>query len=259
MQTVILCGGRGMRLREYAEAIPKGLVEVGGWPILWHIMKSYAHYGFKDFTLTLGYLGERIKEYFLNYNAWPGLDLRVRLGSNDPPEPLRQAPEDWTITFADTGLDTNTGGRIKRIEPYVGEDVFFVTYGDGLSDIDLAALLAFHRSHGRIATVTVVKPRLTFGLLDIDTDQRVTRFTEKPVLSGWINGGFFVFNRRVFDYLEEDDVLELEPMAKLAADGELMAFRHEGFWACMDTYKDTVDLNAAWSAGEAPWWTWRDR
>jgi len=258
MQTVILCGGRGMRLREYTEAIPKVLVEVGGRPILWHIIKYYAHFNYTDFVLALGYLGDRIKEYFLDYHGWKGRDLRLCLGSTHPPELIGADGEDWTITFAGTGLDTNTGGRIKRVRLYLRDDVFFVTYGDGVSDIDLRQLEEFHRSHGRIATVTVVRPRLTFGVLDVDGEQQVTRFNEKPRLDGWINGGFFVFDSRVFDYLEDDSVLEREPLERLAADRQLMAYQHRGFWACMDTYKDNLDLNAAWSCGEAPWRTWGD-
>ncbi len=259
MQTVILCGGRGTRLREYTETIPKVLVEVGGRPILWHIMKSYAHCGYSEFLLALGYLGDHIKEYFLDYHQWRGRDLRLHLGSNGSPELLGDDHEQWLITFVDTATDTNTGGRIKRMRPYIEGDVFFATYGDGLADLDLRQLEAFHRSHGRIATVTVVRPRLTFGLLDVDEERRVTRFNEKPCLDGWINGGFFVFDTRIFDYLDADSVLEREPMERLAADGQLMAYQHGGFWACMDTYKDNVDLNAAWSCGRAPWRTWGDR
>ena len=258
MQTVILCGGRGTRLREYTETIPKVLVEVGGRPILWHIMKGYAQYGCTEFVLALGYRGDRIREYFLDYHRWKGRDLRLRLGSNRPPELLGADREDWMITFVDTGPDTNTGGRIKRVRSQLQGDVFFATYGDGVSDLDLRRLEEFHRSHGRIATVTVVKPRLTFGVLDVDAEQRVTKFDEKPGLDGWINGGFFVFDERVFDYLEADSVLEHEPMERLAADGQLMAYQHHGFWACMDTYKDNIDLNTAWSCGEAPWRTWGD-
>lgn len=258
MQTVILCGGRGTRLREYTEAIPKVLVEVGGRPILWHIMKSYAHFGYNDFVLALGYLPDRIKEFFLNYHGWRGRDIRLHLGTPAPPEFIGGERDDWSITFADTGLDTNTGGRIKRLERYLTGDRFFATYGDGVSDLNLDELLAFHERHGRIATVTVVRPRTSFGLLEIDGEHRVTRFKEKPQLDWWINGGFFVFDRRVFDYLCPDSVLEREPMERLAADGQLVAFKHDGFWACMDTYKDNVELNAAWSSGTAPWCTWRD-
>ncbi len=255
MQTVILCGGRGTRLREYTEALPKVLVEVGGRPILWHIMRGYAHRGFNDFVLALGYLGDRVKEYFLDYHGWRGRDLWLRLGSQNPPEVVGQR-EDWSIIFADTGPETNTGGRLKRIQRYLREGTFFATYGDGLSDLDHQHLLEFHRSHGRIATVTVVRPRLTFGIVELDGGHRVARFSEKPQLDSWINGGFFVFDERVFEYLGEDSVLEREPLERLAADGELMAYRHEGFWACMDTYKDNVDLNNAWACGRAPWRTW---
>ena len=258
MITVILCGGRGTRLREYTETIPKVLVEVGGRPILWHIMKGYAHYGHSQFVVALGYLGDRIKQYFLDYHRWNGRDLRLRLGPNGSPELLGADQDDWTITFVDTGPDTNTGGRIKRLRPHLQDDVFFATYGDGVSDLDLRRLEEFHRSHGKIATVTVIRPKLSFGVLEVDSEQQVTQFNEKPCLDGWINGGFFVFDSRVFDYLEADSVLEREPMERLAADGQLMAYQHDGFWACMDTYKDNVDLNAAWSCGAAPWRTWGD-
>ena len=259
IQTVVLCGGKGTRLREYTEAIPKVLVEVGARPILWHIMKSYAAHGFDEFILALGYLGDRIKDYFIEQEGWRGRDVALRLGSGEPPELLQNGGDGWSITLADTGLDTNTGGRIKRVRRYLRDGVFFATYGDGVSDLDLRRLLEFHRSHRRVATVTVVRPRLTFGLLEVADDDRVTSFREKPQLDGWINGGFFVFDQRVFDYLEDNSVLEREPMERLAADGQLMAYRHEGFWACMDTYKDQADLNAAWVSGRAPWRTWEER
>src|SRR5438874_6234948 len=230
--TVVLCGGRETRLREYTETIPKVLVEVGGRPIVWHIMKTYAHCGFNEFVLALGYLGDRVKEYFLDYHGWRGHDLRLNLGSEVGPELLGAEQEAWTITFADTGLNTNTGGRVKKLKKYVGNDIFFVTYGDGVANIDLRQLLSFHRSHGRIATVTAVQPNLTFGVLDLGRDQCVRSFTEKPLMDAWINGGFFVFDQRVFDYLEDNSVLEREPLERLAADGQLMAYRHQGFWAC---------------------------
>jgi glucose-1-phosphate cytidylyltransferase len=257
VQTVLLCGGRGTRLREFTEAIPKVLVEVGGRPILWHIMKTYSHYGFDDFVLALGYLGDRVKQYFLDQHAWRGRDLRLRLNSGAEPEPLGTGlgTEKWDVIFGETGLDTNTGGRIKRLRQYIQGDVFFATYGDGVADLDLRALLAFHRSHGRIATVTAVKPHLTFGVLDVQQNQ-VRGFQEKPQLDRWINGGFFVFDQRVFDYLEDDSVLEQEPLERLAAQGELMAYSHEGFWACMDTYKDNERLNQLWSTNRAPWKVW---
>lgn len=259
IQTVVLCGGKGTRLREHTETIPKVLVEVGARPILWHIMKGYAEHGFDEFIVALGYLGDRIKAYFIEQEGWRGRDVTLRLGSGEPPELLENGGDGWSITLADTGLDTNTGGRIKRVRPHLRDGVFFATYGDGVSDLDLRRLLEFHRSHGRAATVTVVRPRLTFGLLEVTDDDRVTSFREKPRLDGWINGGFFVFDQRVFDYLEDDSVLECEPMERLAADGQLMAYRHEGFWACMDTYKDQSDLNTAWTSGNAPWCTWEKR
>jgi glucose-1-phosphate cytidylyltransferase len=255
VQTVILCGGRGTRLREYTETIPKVLVEVGGQPILWHIMKTYAHFGFNDFVLALGYLGDRIKQYFLDCHGWRGRDMRLRLGRYDPPE-LLGGEDDWRVTFADTGPETNTGGRIKRVRPYLGDDVFFATYGDGVADLDLRELLRFHRSHGRIATVTAVRPVLSFGVMELEESQAVRRFREKPRLDHWINGGFFVFDSRVFDYLDESSILEREPLERLATDGQLMAYCHDRFWACMDTYKDNERLNELWASGQAPWKVW---
>ena len=253
---MILCGGRGTRLREYTEAIPKVLVEIGGRPVLWHIMKIYAHHGYGEFVLALGYLGDRVKEFFLDYDGWRGRDIRLVLGRNSPPEILSSESEGWSLVLCDTGSETNTGGRIHRLAGQLGGETFFATYGDGVADVDLGRLLDFHRSHGRAATVTVVRPRLSFGLLEIE-DGQVTSFREKPWLDGWVNGGFFVFEPRIFDYLDPTSVLEQEPMQRLAAEGQLMAYRHEGFWACMDTYKDNVELNARWDAGQAPWRVWR--
>jgi len=256
IQTVILCGGRGTRLREFTEAIPKVLVEVGGRPILWHIMKGYGASGYSDFILALGYLGERIKGYFIDFNSWRGQDVRIRLGSPESLEMVGHRLDDWTVTFVDTGQDTNTGGRLKRLESYVKGNTFFATYGDGVSNIDYDRLLEFHRNHGRIATVTVTRPHLNFGLVELDGADRVTAFKEKPEVDGWINGGFFVFDRRIFDYLDPNSVLEREPMEQLAKAGELMAYCHQGFWACMDTYKDNLDLNTMWQSGQAPWKKW---
>jgi glucose-1-phosphate cytidylyltransferase len=235
IQTAILCGGRGTRLREHTATIPKVLVEIGGYPILWHILKGYSQGGYNDFVLALGYLGEKIEEHF----AAPD---------------RREAG--WNIDFQHTGTDTNTGGRILRLESSIRGDTFFATYGDGVADVDLDALLAFHREHGRAATVTIVRPRSPFGMVEVDDELHVVDFKEKPLMDQWISGGFFVFDRRIFDYLEDDSILEREPMQRLAADGELMAYRHQGFWACMDTYKDTVELNSAWADGGAPWCTW---
>jgi glucose-1-phosphate cytidylyltransferase len=262
IQTVILCGGRGTRLREYTEAIPKVLVEVGGYPILWHIMKGYAAYGFEDFVLALGYLADRVVDYFGEalQSSPPGADRQSKvtpsLDGTATEVQSRKSIEPWSIAAIDTGEETNTGGRIKRLEPKVHGETFFATYGDGVSNIDLRSLLSFHNAHGRIATVTVVRPQLSFGLVELENDGQVRCFTEKPQMEGWINGGFFVFDRRVFDYLDDDSVLEREPMERLASDGQLMAYRHDGFWACMDTYKDNLSLNQSWSAGNAAWKTW---
>jgi glucose-1-phosphate cytidylyltransferase len=233
MKTVILCGGRGMRLGEHGINIPKALIEIGGKPLLWHLLKYYAYFGLNDFVLCLGYLGSEIQSYF------------------------EANPEDWYITFADTGLDTNTGGRLKLIKNYLGNDEeFCVTYGDGLANVDLPALLQFHRSHHKIATLTAVNPRSQFGVLKLDEENSVTEFQEKPLLKEWINGGFFVFNRRIFDYLNDDSILEREPFEQLAIEREVMAFKHAGFWKCLDTYKDNLEFNQLWDENEAAWKLW---
>src|SRR5204863_4785784 len=244
MKTVILCGGRGTRLDEHGTAIPKGLFPIGDRPMIWHICKIYSQIGFNEFVLCLGYLKERYSEYF-------GLEIVSADRNNGFTN-----EEDWNIKLADTGLDTNTGGRIKSVESFLdGEQRFFATYGDGLSDVNLKALLEFHRSHGKIATLTAVNPISTFGLLDIDENSGVRLFREKPKLNEWINGGFFVFEREIFDYLNTDSTLEKSPFRALAAEGQLMAFRHGGFWKCMDTYKDSIEMNELWAQG-APWRSW---
>lgn len=258
-KVVILAGGQGMRLREETEFRPKPMITVGERPILWHIMKSYAQYGLRDFIVCLGYRGEVIKQYFLDYHAM-SRDFTVDLGRHgavtlhDGPS---AAEEDWRITLAETGLSAMTGARIKRIERYIEGDTFLVTYGDGVSDVNIGRLLAFHREHGKIGTVTGVFPPSRFGEL-IRTGERVTEFNEKPLMhDGCINGGFFVFSRRFFDYLQDDDacVLEGQPLARLAQDGELMVHEHRGFWQCMDTMRDLQLLRNLWSQG-APWRTW---
>lgn len=258
MKVVILCGGKGTRLKEQTESIPKPLIEIGGRPILWHIMKIYAAHGFNDFILCLGYKGQAIKEYFMDYLSWRHHDFSLDLSGKEPQaQLLNHDQEAWKITFADTGEETNTGGRIKRIAPLIGgEDSFVATYGDGVADIDITKLAEFHRTHGRIGTITVVNSPSPFGLLDVEGDGRVSRFREKPLLDQWINGGFFVFRREFLDYLCEDDVLEQAPLERLAKDGQLMAFRHEAYWECMDTYKDTVQLNELWASEKAPWKIW---
>jgi glucose-1-phosphate cytidylyltransferase len=232
---VILCGGRGTRLQEHTQAIPKPLVEIGGMPIVWHVIRLYAAHGFRRFLLATGYKGELI-ERFVTGQAWP---------------------EGVAVECVDTGLDTQTGGRIARMAPALaGERLFCATYADGVADVDLQALLDFHASHGAAATMTVVRPELQFGVTELDGDGRVTGFREKPRSEHWINGGFFCFAARALDYIAPDSVLERAPLEGLARDGELRAHRHEGFWECMDTYKDAVALNDLWSAGRAPWALW---
>jgi glucose-1-phosphate cytidylyltransferase len=257
MKTVILCGGRGTRLGEHGVSVPKALIEIGGRPILWHLLKLYAHHGLNDFVLCLGHLGDSIKRYFLEHH-WLYADFTLemsRAGDYHLRKHLAEG-EDWRLTFAETGTETNTGGRLKRVAPYIPDDDFCVTYGDGLSDIDLRALIDFHRAHGRIATLTAVNPRSSFGLLSLEEDGVVTEFREKPAMREWINGGFFVFNRRIFDYLEDDSVLEREPLERLARERELIARRHTGFWKCLDTYKDNLEFNQLWDAGRAAWKVW---
>ncbi len=256
MKVVILCGGLGTRLREETEFRPKPLVEIGGRPILWHIMKIYAHYGFRDFVLCLGYRGNMIKEYFLNYEAMNN-DFTICLGRrNHIVYHNAHKEQDFHVTLADTGLETMTGGRVKRVEKYIDGDTFMVTYGDGVADLDVQALVEHHRSHGKLATVTTVRPFSYYGLLDLDANGSVVRFREKPRIDDWISVGFFVFNRGVFDYLDENCILEREPLENLAKDGQLVAYRHTGFWHAMDTYRDFLKLNQLWQEGRAPWKIW---
>jgi glucose-1-phosphate cytidylyltransferase len=231
---VILCGGRGTRLQEHTKSIPKPLVEIGGEPILWHVIQIYAAQGFQRFLLCTGYKGELIDEY-VSARGWPG-DVEVRC--------------------LETGLDTPTGGRLHQAGDALAGRSFCATYADGVADIDLAALTAFHREHGSLGTMTVVRPELQFGVAELNGDGRVRGFAEKPRLEHWINGGFFCFEPGALDYIGEESVLEREPLERLAADGQLHAFCHDGFWECMDTYKDSVLLNDAWSAGNAPWKIW---
>lgn len=260
MKVAILCGGKGTRLQEKTESIPKPLIEIGGRPILWHIMKLYSFYGFNDFVLLLGYKGEKIKEYFVDGDRWRrhNFTLTTAPGSEPKFEYLHQDSEEWRITFVDTGLETNTGGRIKKAAPYIDGDTFMATYGDGVADIDLLALLRNHRQHGRAATVTAVTPLSQFGIMRVDEGGVVRQFMEKPRMKEWVNGGFFVFERAVFDYLEEDSILEREPLQRLAEDGQIVAHHHSGFWACMDTYKDAVTLDNLWNTRQAKWKLWKD-
>jgi len=257
MKVVILCGGQGARMREETEFRPKPMVRVGARPILWHIMKIFAHHGLSDFVMCLGYRGDQIKEYFLNYEAMNS-DFTVALGRrHEITYHGAHDEQDFRITCADTGPDSMTGGRVRRIKPFVDGETFVVTYGDGVADIDVKALLAFHRSHGKLATVTTVRPVSRYGLVALDGDN-VRRFAEKPDIEGWASAGFFVFEPGVFDYLDGGDacVLEQEPMARLAADGQLMAYRHEGFFFAMDTYREVAEINRIWASGDAPWKLW---
>ena len=260
MKTVILCGGQGTRIRDVSSDIPKPMLSIGGKPILWHIMKGYATSGYSDFILCLGHKAEIIKQFFLNYEAFTN-DLTITLGPDKKIIYHNDYDElGWTITLADTGLAAMTGARVSRIKKYISDDkMFMLTYGDGVSDIDLNALLNFHKSHRKIVSVSGVRPPGRFGELDVNKDGQVTEFNEKPQATGGrISGGFFVCNREIFEYLsdEESSVLEKEPMRRLAADGELMLFKHDGFWQCMDTFRDFAMLNELWDSGEAPWRTW---
>jgi glucose-1-phosphate cytidylyltransferase len=258
VKVVILCGGMGTRLREETEFKPKPMVEIGGKPILWHIMKIYAFHGFKDFVLCLGYKGEKIKEYILNYEMM-SCDITVKLGSGNVKVHNSPQEQGWQITLADTGKNAMTGARVKRIEKYVDGDFFMLSYGDGVADIDIKKLLEFHKSHGKIGTVTGVRPSSRFGELVIEGGQ-VVEFSEKPqIQDGFINGGFFVFNKNFFGYLKDDDdcTLEGEPLEHLASDGELIIYKHKGFWQCMDTYRDMTLLNDLWKT-KSPWKVWKD-
>ena len=256
MKVVILCGGLGSRLAEETEVRPKPMVEIGGRPLLWHIMKHYGHFGFNDFFIALGYKGEVIKRYFLDYHMLTG-DMTLCL-STGKLERHAADIENWTVHLADTGMSSMTGGRLKRLEPSLRDETFMLTYGDGVSDIDLSALLAFHRAQGCLATVTAVRPPARFGGVVLDGD-RVAEFTEKPQIGeGWINGGFMVLEPEVFRYLEGDAaVLEFDALERLAADGQLAAYRHDRFWQCMDTLRDKRVLERYWDGGAAPWKLWR--
>ena len=257
---VILCGGMGTRLREASEKLPKPLVDIGGKPILWHVMKTYSHYGFRKFILCLGYKSDQIRRYFLDYRENVS-DFTLKLGSAEEP-PMwhgQAASEDWEITFVDTGLLTGTGARIKRVAEHIDADTFMLTYGDGIGEVDLDQLLAAHRAGGRVGTVTGVHPASRYGEMHVEGNL-VTEFNEKPTLAtGWVNGGFFAFNRLVLDkYLDDDPsvMLEGKPLQTIAADGELTVHKHEGFWMGMDTFREYTELNERWAADDAPWKVW---
>ena len=256
MKVAILAGGFGTRLAEETEIRPKPMVEIGGKPILWHIMKIYSHYGYKDFIIALGYKGEFIKKYMVDYCSLSN-DLTVNLKNGEITK-HGENNVDWTVQLIDTGAKTQTGGRIKRLAPYIGNETFMLTWGDGVADIDLERLLAFHRSHGKMATLTAVRPPARYGHLELEGDE-IKEFSEKPQTGeGWINGAFFVLEPGVFDYIDGDEtVWEKEPLEGLARDGQLMAYRHNSFWQCMDTLREKYILEDYWRSGNAPWKIWR--
>lgn len=255
MKTVILCGGRGTRMREETEFRPKPLVEVGDKPILWHIMKTYAHYGFDDFILCLGYKGDMIKRYFLEM-CWRSSSLTITTDQSAPPVYHTEGRERWRVTLVDTGQDTLTGGRIKQIEPYIDGQHFMLTYGDGLCDVNISELYEYHKSTGRLATLTGVHPVSPFGVIQTD-GEAVVGFKEKPVLEDLINGGYMVLDKKVFDYIPETDCsFEQEPLHRLATEGQLAVYRHNGFWTAIDTHKDVERVNQLWASGERPWKCW---
>jgi glucose-1-phosphate cytidylyltransferase len=255
MKVVILAGGLGTRLQEETSIKPKPMVEVGGRPIIWHIMKGYAAFGYREFVVALGYRGEVLKDYFLNYHHH-ARNLTVRLDNGRVTLHPGEC-EDWTVHLVDTGLETRTGGRVKRAAEYIGREPFLLTYGDGVGNIDISKLVEFHRSHGKLATITAVRPPARFGQMEFE-GEKVVRFEEKPQIGeGWINGGFFVFQPRIAEFIAEDRIsLEREPLERLAADGQLAAYRHDGFWHCMDTLRDVQLLEKIWSEGDAPWKVW---
>lgn len=256
MKAVILAGGYGTRISEETDMKPKPMIEIGGRPLLWHIMKTYAHFGVKDFIVCLGYKGYMIKEYFSNYYSHTA-DLKIDL-STGKFSIFNSKSEDWTVTLIDTGLETMTGGRLKRVRPYLDEETFCFAYGDGLADIDIGQEIEFHRAHGKLATVAAVKPPGRFGVLDLDERDDVRQVQEKPSHEfGWINGGYFVLEPAALDGIAGNSTSwELEPLSQLAAQGQLVAFRHEGFWQPCDTLRDKRELEALWSKGAPPWRLW---
>jgi glucose-1-phosphate cytidylyltransferase len=257
MKTVLLAGGLGTRLREETEFRPKPMVPIGGKPILWHIMKTFAHFGHTEFVVCTGYRGDFIRQYFHNFERMNS-DFTIKFGA---PESFKSygilEESGWEVTVADTGPETMTGGRIYKIRDYVGGETFMCTYGDGLANVNISELLSFHKSHGKIATLSAVRPVSRFGVLEITKDGIIESFQEKPQSEGWINAGYFVFEPKVFDYLELNSILEGEPMANLAGDGQLVAFKHDGFFQPMDTYREMSILNELWETNQAPWKVWK--
>jgi len=256
VKAVLLAGGFGTRMKEETEFRPKPMVEIGGKPVLWHIMKILSAYGIKDFVICTGYKAEFIKTYFANYGP-ANLDFTVKLG--DPDSIVYHGKHDefeWNVTVVDTGLETMTGGRIKRIQKFIGDEPFFCTYGDGIADVDISKLLEFHKSHGKLASMTTTQMRSRFGVVDVEADGIVAHFREKPMVNDWVNIGYFIFEPGVFEYLEDNSVLEQEPLHNLAANRQIGAFAHEGFWQPMDTQREYQQLNEIWNAGNAPWRIW---
>lgn len=258
MKVVLLAGGFGTRISEESQLIPKPMIEIGEKPILWHIMKLYSYYGFNEFIICCGYKQHIIKEWFANYYLHNS-DITLDFKSKNSMTTHNNAAEPWKVTLIDTGLNTMTGGRIKRIQEYIGNETFMLTYGDGVADIDINALIRFHQNNGRLATLTAVQPPGRFGLANINTNNEVLSFTEKPVGDGsWINGGFFVLEPQIFNYIDGDQTIwEREPMESLASQNQLMAYKHYGFWRPMDTLRDKNILENLWDSGQAPWKTWR--
>ena len=258
MKVVILAGGLGTRLREETEFKPKPMVEVGGHPVLWHIMKNFANFGHTDFVIATGYKSEVIKDYFLHYKTRNN-DFTVSLGKTDSLTIHGQDEQDWKVTVADTGLNTLTGGRLVGVSKYLdNREDFLLTYGDGVANVDIADLVKNHKSAKKLATVTVVQPLSRFGVVDLNEKNEVVQFREKPQVEGWINVGFFVINKKVLDYINPEEPLEQKPLSNLAKDNQLNAYKHEGFWQPMDTYRESQLLNELWDSGSAPWKTWQD-
>jgi len=255
MKVVILCGGKGTRLREETEYKPKPMVEIGDRPILWHIMKLYSHYGFKDFILCMGYKHQVIREYFLNYR-YMNSDVTVSLDSDCRLFCHNSHDEDWNVTLAYTGLETRKGGRIRIIEPYLDGERFMVTYGDGVSDVNIQELIAYHEKEGALATFTGVHPISRFATVERDGDGKIIDWDEKKQLEGYMNAGFFVFEKAVLGYIDGDVEIEEQPLKRLAQEGNLAMYKHDGFWQCMDTYRDYLLLTELWKSGKAPWKVW---
>jgi glucose-1-phosphate cytidylyltransferase len=257
MKVVLLAGGLGTRLREETEFRPKPMVPIGRNPILWHIMKNFSHFGLNEFVICAGYKGDVIRQYFLDFERM-NRDFTVRIGSNSKNiyhDDLEESG--WSVTVAETGSSTMTGGRLHKVQKYIGNETFICTYGDGLANVDITELVEFHKSHGKIATVTAVRPVSRFGVLDVKNNLEVKKFSEKPQADGWVNAGFFVFNPEIFDYLNSNSILEESPLTTLAAEGELFAFKHDGFWQPMDTFRELGLLNELWESNKAPWKVWQ--